>query len=144
MGKFKIHPFGQDKAILNENGLILRKRPYLETRPFYQKMSVHKKRLIYCFWSFWEFPWLLIPFAVCFLCIAMWIQSSYKCLYIGISLEAVWIALNSIVPTLQIYNAIALFTKISKNRCNFYLNSQLWIFKIPNKNEVPAIKLIIP
>ena len=46
-GKFKIHPFGQDKAILNENDLTLRKRLYLETRPFYQKMSVRQKRLIY-------------------------------------------------------------------------------------------------
>ena len=48
-GKFKIHPFGQDKAILNENGLILRKRPYLETRPFYQKTSVHQKGLFIVF-----------------------------------------------------------------------------------------------
>jgi len=49
-------------AILNENGLILRKRLYLETRPFHQKSSVQQKRLIYWFWSFWELPWLLISF----------------------------------------------------------------------------------
>ena len=53
---------------------------------------------------------------------------------IGISLIAVQIAFNnSIMLVLQIYNAIALFTKTSKKRCNFYLYSQLWIFKIPNK-----------
>jgi hypothetical protein len=45
MGKFKIRPFGQEKAISNENGRILRKRPYLETRPFHQKLSVYKKGL---------------------------------------------------------------------------------------------------
>jgi hypothetical protein len=55
-GKFKIHPFGQDKAISNENGLILRKRPYLETRPFHQKPSIHQKWLSYYFSSFQEFP----------------------------------------------------------------------------------------
>jgi hypothetical protein len=49
MGKFKIHPFGQEKAILNENGLILRKRLYPETRPFHQKPSIHQKGLIYNF-----------------------------------------------------------------------------------------------
>ena len=35
---------------------------------------------------------------------------SYKCLYMGISWEAVRIALNSIMLALRIYNAIALFT----------------------------------
>jgi len=49
MGKFKIHPFGQEKAILNENGLIIRKKLYLETRRFHQKPSVHKKGLIISF-----------------------------------------------------------------------------------------------
>ena len=48
-GKFKIHPFGQDTAILNENGLILENRLYLETRPFHQKSSVHKKGIFIVF-----------------------------------------------------------------------------------------------
>ena len=42
-GKFQIHQFGQETAILNENGLILRKRPYLETRPFHRKPFFYKK-----------------------------------------------------------------------------------------------------
>ena len=36
-------------AVLNENGLNLRKRPYLETRSFYQKMSIHQKGLFIVF-----------------------------------------------------------------------------------------------
>jgi hypothetical protein len=43
MGKFKIHAFGQEKAILNQNGLILRKRLYLETRPFHKKRHLFTK-----------------------------------------------------------------------------------------------------
>jgi hypothetical protein len=45
-GKFKIHPFN---AILNENGLILRKRLDLETEQFHQIPSVNKKRHNYNF-----------------------------------------------------------------------------------------------
>ena len=88
MGKFKIHPFRQEKAILNENGQILRKWPYIETRPFHQKPSFHQKWLCYYFSSFQEFPWLLIPFAVCFLCIGMCIQSTHTCLNICMPCES--------------------------------------------------------
>jgi hypothetical protein len=49
MGKIKIHPFRQEKAILNKNGLILRKRLHLETRPFRQTPSVHQKGLFIIF-----------------------------------------------------------------------------------------------
>jgi len=51
-GKFKIHLFGQEKAALNENGLILRKRPSPEIMPFHQKPPVDLKWLIYYFSSF--------------------------------------------------------------------------------------------
>ena len=48
-GTFKIHPFGQDMIILNENGLILGERLYIETRPFHQKPSIQHKCLCIIF-----------------------------------------------------------------------------------------------
>jgi hypothetical protein len=111
----------------------LKKKAYLETRPFHQKLSVHQKWPIYYFWVFGELPWLLIPFMVCFLCIGMCIQSSHTCLYIGISRVAVQIALNSIMPALPVLHAIALFSKFSS-----IPSSELGTFRIKVKSQLSA------
>jgi hypothetical protein len=64
--------------------------------------------------------------------------------YMFIHTHAMQIVLNSSMIALQIFNAIALFSKMSNKWFNFYLNSQLWNLNIPNNKEVPAIKLGIP
>jgi len=47
MRTFKINPISQKRAILNENGLVLAKRPFLENSLLHQELSVELKRLIY-------------------------------------------------------------------------------------------------
>jgi len=49
MGKFKIHPFRQEKAILNENGQILKKGRILKQAILPKSVRLQKKGLLIIF-----------------------------------------------------------------------------------------------
>ena len=116
-------------AISQQKGFIVKQGCFNKNPPF------NKKGLFIMFdlpENSHTFSFLLV---VCLLCTTMHIQSSHTCVYILISLVAVQTALDSIMRALCIYNALALFSTMSKN-----LISCLYQSPSPNLENSKEVK----